>query len=44
MMISWNTAVKTYRLILPYAMYGKEIVNKPLNVFGSGNERLKWVS
>lgn len=43
-MISCIPAVKMYRLILPYAMHGKETVNKPLNIFGSENERLKWIS
>jgi len=39
--ISWNTAVKMYRLILRYVTYGKKTVDKPLNIFGSENERQK---
>lgn len=36
--ISWNTDVKRYRC------RGKEALNKPLSVFDSANERLKWAS
>lgn len=37
-MISWHTDVKRYRCS------GRETLNKPLNVFDSANERLKWIS